>query len=467
MISTNIINNNTTTTTTTMTTTMTTMTTTNLNTNTNPNLNTNTNPNLFRVANENELALHEQAVILIREIYNQDINRTNSIYSCQFKPQTTRTQVIRVDNLIYRFIEELRLLENQQALPTKKRAKNTKKTYNSCLNLLLAVVSEDSIFQYLLPVDDNLKFMRKRVPVQRTRIDFVNSVFGETFGHGEFILHTKGPSNIGGGRTEFDSAEACLSAMRACIELSVSWSDLIIYSQHLPSYPFGICKLFVSGDELFCSGIKIKFPGTEYWEPSDSSRLRHILCSGKPPKKSTIPFDDPILNRMHPHYIEFLQLVRTQIIQIIQNSHSNPDCEYTIIPCCKTNPECNGKTLCRKYTGFMSKLATCGECNLDLCIGGCGRIYHGDTPCNISLDEASEAVILGTTKRCPNDRCNIPIYKSEGCNHMTCSHCRTEFCYICGDELPRDDNGRYSTVMHFNQGQFGIGREGGCNQFDH
>lgn len=426
---------------------------------------TTTNPNLFRFANENEIALNDHAGIFIIEIMEQDLTRTNPNYSSQFKPQTSRTQVVKLDMLIMKFVVEFRSLKLQQTLPVKRRAKNTKKTYNACLNLLLAIVSEDSILQHLLPVDDNLKFMRKRIPIQRTRVDFVNSVFGETVGQGEFLLHTKGPMSIGGGRTEFDSAEACLSAMRACIEHSVNWSDVLVYI-YLPKPSYGICK-FTLRNEYLHAGIRIKFPGTEYWEPSDSSRLRHILCSGNPPNKISCDIDDPVFKRLYPHYVEFIRLVRAQIILIIQNSHSNPDCDFTVIPCCKTTPECRGKTLVRKSTSTRSKLITCGECNLDLCLGGCGRIYHGETPCDISFDEASEAIVRSSTKRCPNDRCAVLIHKSEGCNHITCSRCRTEFCYICGDELPKDRHGIYSTEMHFNPGRFGVGREGGCAQFDH
>ena len=31
--------------------------------------------------------------------------------------------------------------------------------------------------------------------------------------------------------------------------------------------------------------------------------------------------------------------------------------------------------------------------------------------------------------KCP--KCKAPIYKSEGCNHMTCYRCNAEWCWIC------------------------------------
>lgn len=39
------------------------------------------------------------------------------------------------------------------------------------------------------------------------------------------------------------------------------------------------------------------------------------------------------------------------------------------------------------------------------------------------------------TKQCPG--CHAPIEKNLGCDHMTCRHCKHEFCWICGAEWKR------------------------------
>jgi hypothetical protein len=32
-------------------------------------------------------------------------------------------------------------------------------------------------------------------------------------------------------------------------------------------------------------------------------------------------------------------------------------------------------------------------------------------------------------RACP--RCQMRIWKTEGCNHMTCTHCRHQYCWVC------------------------------------
>eukprot|EP00128_Syssomonas_multiformis_P004428 Colp12_sorted_trinity150504_noHs@293 len=44
-------------------------------------------------------------------------------------------------------------------------------------------------------------------------------------------------------------------------------------------------------------------------------------------------------------------------------------------------------------------------------------------------EQSSIRFIRENAKKCP--KCDVPIEKNDGCNHMTCSRCRHEFCWLC------------------------------------
>jgi ariadne-1 len=44
-------------------------------------------------------------------------------------------------------------------------------------------------------------------------------------------------------------------------------------------------------------------------------------------------------------------------------------------------------------------------------------------------DDANEIWLKARTKECP--KCNVRIEKNKACNHMTCSNCNHQFCWLC------------------------------------
>jgi hypothetical protein len=85
----------------------------------------------------------------------------------------------------------------------------------------------------------------------------------------------------------------------------------------------------------------------------------------------------------------------------------------------------------------------------------------------VASELSSEVWKDQNSKKCPG--CYANIQKNEGCNHMTCSRCRQEFCWICQQKwnlCPSKpcqnptvataggfNNGRWRPRMHFDFAQ--------------
>ena len=78
----------------------------------------------------------------------------------------------------------------------------------------------------------------------------------------------------------------------------------------------------------------------------------------------------------------------------------------------------------------------------------CLKKPHGNLPCNGSdLDKSVVDYAMNNfVKKCP--KCNIIIEKNKGCNHITCTKCGYQWCWLC--------NGKYNEHHYF---------EGKCKGF--
>uniref|UniRef100_A0A4W3K2X6 RBR-type E3 ubiquitin transferase n=1 Tax=Callorhinchus milii TaxID=7868 RepID=A0A4W3K2X6_CALMI len=78
----------------------------------------------------------------------------------------------------------------------------------------------------------------------------------------------------------------------------------------------------------------------------------------------------------------------------------------------------------------------CSLCNEVFCFK-CRQMYHAPTDCTTikkwltkcADDSETANYISAHTKDCP--KCNICIEKNGGCNHMQCSKCKHDFCWMC------------------------------------
>jgi len=70
------------------------------------------------------------------------------------------------------------------------------------------------------------------------------------------------------------------------------------------------------------------------------------------------------------------------------------------------------------------------KCGFTFCYK-CGNEYHGSKSCDRNDDAQYREWARGKKiQKCPN--CKILIHKDAGCNHMTCTFCKYQFCWICG-----------------------------------
>ena len=97
----------------------------------------------------------------------------------------------------------------------------------------------------------------------------------------------------------------------------------------------------------------------------------------------------------------------------------------------------------------------------------CGAEPHDPCSCEVwrqwkeVTEEAREAVKQARTdawlakhsKPCPN--CRVPIQRRDGCNHMTCSKCNHEYCWVCLGKWSIHDSatGGYFSCFRFQSAQ--------------
>ena len=67
----------------------------------------------------------------------------------------------------------------------------------------------------------------------------------------------------------------------------------------------------------------------------------------------------------------------------------------------------------------------------------CLKKPHGNSPCEINIDaDLNEYAQNHFVKKCPH--CGIIIEKQSGCNHITCSKCGHQWCWLCNKEYSQN-----------------------------
>lgn len=73
---------------------------------------------------------------------------------------------------------------------------------------------------------------------------------------------------------------------------------------------------------------------------------------------------------------------------------------------------------------------TCPSCGTRVCVA-CSRVHHPALTCDEVFEKELKELnaLQANVQKCP--MCRMAVEKVSGCNHMSCSFCRHEFCWLC------------------------------------
>ena len=94
---------------------------------------------------------------------------------------------------------------------------------------------------------------------------------------------------------------------------------------------------------------------------------------------------------------------------------------------------------CDSYAKKIDKniFVKCIDNNHEFCFN-CLKGWHIGKECDTKIENKSldEYIKVNDIRRCP--KCKIAVQKNEGCNHIICSNCKCEFCWLCLSECNYD-----------------------------
>jgi hypothetical protein len=332
---------------------------------------------------------------------------------------------------------------------------NTKKYYNISINIIKNVTKNESLLHNLLFLKEynfTLIFTNPTVPHIRKQIDFLQEYPFDS-------IDDKLQLGLSIGSARFDSPEQALQALCAYIERTTP--DCIKHEKTNVKKniaEIGYIKQIITLDTVIFS-LKISFKnskGINSYIYSDSSKIIHVLTNGNPPKKSLQKKLHILDINKYNLLLKFQEVIKKRLYYLIGLNNNVISFPYRVIDCVRLEPPCNNKNIISKID-VWNNLFQCYSCKIDLCANGCGKLYHGIVPCDMSIDEATELEIKNNTKQCPgciiNDRITN-VYKFEGCNHITCTICTSEFCYKCGYKFVLNQYDKYDedVTNHYSSG---------------
>jgi ariadne-1 len=150
--------------------------------------------------------------------------------------------------------------------------------------------------------------------------------------------------------------------------------------------------------------------------------------------------------RAFSHFFHNDEAMMTKYFYYRLSSYVEAHPRYRWCPTCRL-PVYN-EDFIKSKIAEKSHVVQCTACNEEFCFS-CGREAHAPATCKQlrlwlqkEQDESETANwVAANTKPCPN--CSSTIEKNGGCNHMSCSQCKLEFCWICENPWEKHGNSWY------------------------
>lgn len=430
--------------------------------------------------NSENLMKHTEAVLLLEQIVNEikgdNINLQLFHINIKIKRNLNIFSYYDTLNEILKIIKRYEKIERKENGNIKKcnKYKFIKKIYNSKINKLHFMIRENSMLQNIHFLNNALQLVPKVDQKNKDKTDILTLE--------KFNPNNIGPSNIilklSQGRIFCEDANYLLNCLINYIEKTDTNCLIVSNVNNKKNNLWGCVTAKIDNIDHYFK-LTICFPQSSTMKSnsmiqyssinSDSTKILHHLCNGYiDPNCYEYSNMSSIQIITYEKYFTYQCAVRKRIYQLIRNLHNDNTFNYQIIDCLRTYPKpCNLINIIKKnINGYLKKCSKNFQCScgMEMCIGGCCRIYHGENDCALTFDEASEQTLKIIAENCSCPKCLAPVEKNSGCNHMTCI-CKTEFCFVCKKEFKKDQYNRYMINEHYSDNGVGIMYGATCLQY--
>ncbi len=193
-----------------------------------------------------------------------------------------------------------------------------------------------------------------------------------------------------------------------------------------PDITCGICLSEFSFDEIHWKFSKIPRCDHRFCNDCIAKYLTELIIDGKV-LKIKCPNNNCNNELSESEIKDFLKYSDLQIIQKYEKFKKNLEISMDPKHCWCIRPGC--EYLVEGDAKHPKIICKCGQM---MCFN-CMNPWHEGRDCESAIEqEYKKYAEKGKVKNCP--KCKSRIEKNEGCNHMHCTRCKYDFCWLCNRE---------------------------------